>query len=99
MVKIIRREERKRSVMGRIVKIVFIVFNVVMVLWTGAYLLQISDMHVKATSEAARTGTNIGATLGLGFLAFIWVAGAIILGLIVMMTRGKMTIIEEQIES
>jgi hypothetical protein len=48
------------------------------------------------SSSSPRTAA--GATIGVAFLLMFWAAGDVILGLLVMFTRGKVSIIEETIE-
>jgi hypothetical protein len=96
--KIIRRETRKRGFFGWIFKALFIIFNLVMLVWLISYWSTVGGMMNTATSDAARTGGALGATLGTGVLALLWVAGAVVLGLFTMLTRGKLTVIEERVE-
>jgi len=49
-------------------------------------------------SEIERNGAAAGATIGVAFNLMFWAAGDVILGLLVMFTRGKVTIIEQTIE-
>jgi hypothetical protein len=51
-------------------------------------------MMSAATSEAERAGTALGATIGLGMVIGIWMCGAVILGLLVLLTPGKKIITE-----
>lgn len=59
-----------------------------MIFWLVSYFNAISDMGT-GKSEAEQVGTAIGATLGTGFLASIWVVGDIILGILVLFTRAR----------
>jgi hypothetical protein len=47
--------------------------------------------------SAEQAGQAIGGTIGSGVILFFWVAGAVILGLIAMLTRGRKTIITEDV--
>lgn len=49
------------------------------------------------TDANLRAAHEIGATIGVGFVLVFWAAGAVILGLLVMLTRGAKSIIEEVI--
>lgn len=49
-----------------------------------------------AASDAERAGGAVGATLGTGVLVFFWVAGAVILGLFALLTRGKTVVVTEE---
>lgn len=94
MARVVRREIRKRGVVGWITLSLFWIFNILMVLWLFSYWGDLAP-EFEAGSEAEQTGTAIGATIGTGFIVFFWVAGAVILGLFAILTRGRKTIVEE----
>jgi hypothetical protein len=89
-----RVEKRKRGFFGFIFKWLFILFNLLMILWLGSYLFAIGDQYGKITSDAERTGAAIGATMGTGMLLVLWALGDLILGMLTFFTRGKMIIVE-----
>jgi NADH:ubiquinone oxidoreductase subunit 6 (subunit J) len=93
MAKIIRREVRKRGFFGWVFLMLFFAFNILMLAWLVAYWTQLAN--ITEVSEAARTGKAIGGTLASGFLLFLWGMGAVILGLLAILTRGSKRIIEE----
>jgi hypothetical protein len=93
MATVIRREIRKRGFFGWLFLILFFAFNVLMLLWLVAFWNNIGAIH--PTSAAAEAGRNIGAGIATGVIFFFWAAGALILGLCAMLTRGRKTIIEE----
>ena len=97
MTKIIRRETRKRGFFGWIFLILFILFNVLMALWLFAYWSSLANMSAGSDAEAA--GRAIGGTIGSGMLVFLWAAGDVVLGLFVLLTRGRKTIIEETVSA
>jgi hypothetical protein len=74
---------------GKIVKWFFIGFNVLMAWWLFAGVGSASKHIAGAGSEAAQAGAAIGTGLGAMFVLFIWVVGAVVLGLFVMFTRPK----------
>lgn len=82
-------ERRKRGVFGWIIAILFWGFNAMMVVWLIGGIGATSKQYAGATSEAAKAGTAIGATIGVGMVLSIWVMGAIVLGLMMLFTRGK----------
>jgi hypothetical protein len=82
----------KRGFFGQIIKWGFIGFNVLMLIWVVGGLASVGEDMNNAASEAEQAGMAIGATLGLGFIASIWAAGAIIGGILVLLTRGKAVI-------
>ncbi len=98
MAKIVRTETRKRSFMGKLVKWMFIVFNLLMIVWLIAYWSKLGQMAGDLQNDAEQAGAAIGGTIGTGLLIFVWVAGDIILGLFVLFTRGKTVLIEETVE-
>jgi hypothetical protein len=93
MARIVRREIRKRGFFGWIFLILFVLFNLGMLAWLVAYWNLLAGSN--AASDAERAGTIIGGTIGSGLLIFIWVAGAVILGLFAILTRGRKSIVEE----
>ena len=52
------------------------------------------DAIQNAASEAEKSGAAIGTAIGAGIIIIVWAAGAVILGLLVLLTPGK-TIITE----
>lgn len=90
----VRVEREKRGFFGTVFKWLFIAFNVLMALWLFRYWSEIGGM-MEDGSEAYRTGAAIGATMGTGMLLFFWAAGAVILGLLTLVTRGRTVMIEE----
>lgn len=97
MAKVIRKETRKRGFFGWTFRILFILFNIFMLLWLFSYWGSLSEMNV--ASDAERAGAAIGGTIGSGMILTVWVFGDIILGLFVLFTRGRKTIIEETVEA
>lgn len=79
-----------RSMMGQVIKWTFIAFNILMVWWLfrgvgGAAV----EGTATAASDAERAGVAIGTAIGASLVIFLWVAGDIILGLFVFLTRPK----------
>lgn len=95
MATIIRKETRKRGFFGWLFLILFILFNVLMLIWMIGGMNAATS--VATSSEAEQAGRAIGTAIGAGMILFIWVAGAIILGLFALLTRGRKTIIEETV--
>lgn len=98
MAKIKRTEVRKRGFFGKLFKWSFVLFNILMATAVFMGLGNIGESIDQATTESERAGAAIGGTVGFGILLFFWVAGAIILGLLTMFTRGNVTYIEETVE-
>jgi hypothetical protein len=94
MARVIRREVRKRGFFGWLFLLIFFAFNALMVAWLISYWNSISGM-VAPGSDAGRAGAAIGATLGTGAIFFVWVTGAVVTGLLALLTRGGKSYIEE----
>ena len=82
-------EKNKRGCLGWVFLLLFLGFNVFMLVSLVSYWVSIGDIMSEDPSEAFQLGAAIGATLGTGFLLFIWGCGSVILGVIVFLTRGK----------
>ena len=94
----VRTEIRQRGIFGKVVKWTFILFNVLMPVWMLSTCSSAGTMMTDAHSDAEKAGTAIGATVASGMLLFVWMAGVIILGALVLLTRGKKLIVEETAE-
>ena len=92
----VQREVSDRTGFGKLVKWVFIGFNVLMFIWMVSACAAISDVSSSAINEAERAGAAIGAGLGMTFLLLIWGLGDLILGLFVLFTRRKKLITVEE---
>lgn len=95
MSRVVQREIRKRGFFGWVFLLLFLAFNALMAAWLFSYWATISGLETHGSAEQA--GHAIGATIGSGVILFFWVAGAVILGLIAMLTRGRKTIITEDV--
>jgi hypothetical protein len=84
----VQTEVRKRSVLGHVVKWVFILFNVLMLTWLIFGIGGATEGY-EQMSEAEQAGTAIGAGIGVMMILTIWVLGDIILGIGVLLTRGR----------
>ena len=73
----------------------FWLFNALMLWWLIACWRAMSRLPTP-DSEAGRMGAAAGATLATGMIFFFWVAGTVMLGLFVILTRGGHVTIEEE---
>ena len=94
MAKVTRTERRKRGFFGKIFLLAFWLFNALMLFWSVAGMKVSSDGIATASSEAAKAGAAVGSAIGMGIIFALWAAGAVILGLMVMLTPGKTIIVE-----
>ncbi|MGM1347762.1 hypothetical protein [Serratia liquefaciens] len=79
----------RRSFFGKLIKWIFIIFNIFMIYSVFVGLSGSGDVINSATSEAERAGATIGTGLGVMLLGSIWVIGDIIIGTLVFLTRPK----------
>jgi hypothetical protein len=93
---IVRREVSDRTVMGKIVKWLFILFNLFMIFALFKGCAGASDIINNAQSEAERAGASIGTAIGVGMIGVVWVIGDIIIGTVVLLTRRKKIIEVEE---
>ena len=94
----IRIETRKRGVFGTLMWWLFLLFNLVMVAWTTYGCAVIGSDIEGATEAPEQAGAIIGGGLAIGMILSIWFFGAIILGLIVALTRGKKVTVERTVD-
>jgi len=86
---VVRREVSDRTAFGKVVKWMFIGFNILMIVWIVTGLGAASESMEGPLNEAERAGAAIGTTLGMGMLIVLWALGDIILGMFVLFTRRK----------
>ena len=78
----------KRGIFGKIVIWAFWGFNLLMVLWIwGGTQSAVETSQGLSGSEAA--GAAIGTGIGVTILVIIWLIGAILLGIMAMLTKPK----------
>jgi hypothetical protein len=91
-------DERMRR-WRRIFRTVFWAFNLFMLAWIAIYWGILSGVHIDGPHpQAAKIGAAIGGTIGTGVIMVFWAMGAFILGMLVLFTRGRKTVIEERID-
>ena len=78
----------KRGLFGKLFKVSFIVFNVLMIWWLFAGTNAALDGQDQL-SGAELTGSQIGTGIGVMLILTVWVIGDIILGLLVLFTRPR----------
>lgn len=90
----IRTEKRKRGIFGWVFLLLFWGFNAIMAVAFFAGISDSVDKGSQLTSEAEQAGHAIGSVIGMGMVLGIWVMGAVLLGIFVLLTRGKKVIVE-----
>jgi hypothetical protein len=94
MATVTRTETRKRGIIGKILLLLFWIFNGLMAWWLITILGTTGSEISATTNENTQAGAALGGALAGWMVLSIWAAGAIILGLLVLLTPGK-TIITE----
>jgi len=84
---LVQLEIRKLGFFGVVFRIVFYVFNVIMLVVLISVFRSMPDTGPQTSAE--QVGTAIGMGIGTGLYLIVWAAGAVILGLPVLMTRGQ----------
>ena len=92
----VQREVSDRTAFGKIVKWIFIIFNIIMLFWLVGSCAVVGEMSSNGYNDAERAGAAIGAGLGITFLLFVWGVGDVILGLFVLFTRRRKLITVEE---
>lgn len=92
----IQREISDRTFFGKLVKWLFIVFNVLMLLWLLSGMFVAGDSVDQAINDAERAGAAIGSTIAIGMIITLWALGDVILGLLVLFTRRKKIVTVEE---
>lgn len=72
---------------------VIIAFNLVMLLWLIFGIVE-ANKDICATKppevqDACRVGSDVGTVIGVGALVFLWMAGAVILGVLWLVTNSR----------
>lgn len=93
MAQVVETHIRRRGVFGWIFLALFWAFNALMALWAWMALSAIHGQYVAAASSAYRAGTEAGGAIVGSVILFVWAAGAVILGLLALLTRGHKTVV------
>jgi hypothetical protein len=86
-------EKRKRGFFGWVFLLIFWLWQIIMIVSLVSGLSGSSGVYNSATSDAGRAGAAIGTGLGVTAILVFWCLGTIILGFLVMFTRGKKILI------
>ena len=79
----------KRGVFGKLFLWLFYLYNAFMAWWLISGSMEASKVIDTAASEAEKAGAAIGTGMGVTMILIIWVIGAVITGLLAIMTRPK----------
>lgn len=89
-------ETWKRGPFGWIVAILFWSWNLLTAWGLFSGLAKTADHYSTIGTDAERAGAAVGTALGAGAILFLWVAGAVILGLMMLFTRGKRILVTRE---
>ena len=98
MARTITTTKRKRGIFGTIVWWLFLAFNALMAFWMFGLWSTVGQQNDLTDGSAESAGAVIGGTLASGMILTIWIIGALILGLIVALTRGKTVTVQETVD-
>ena len=79
----------KRSFFGKIIKFLFIGFNILMLIWIIGGVSGAEETINATNDELEKAGMAVGAGIGVTFLLIIWAAGSFVLGIMTLLTRPK----------
>ena len=97
MSRTIRTEKRRRGIFGTIVWWIFLAYNAFMIYWMYALFTVNSEQISSATSNNEQAVAVVAGGITFGMSLFLWFLGSVILGLIVMLSRGRKVIVEETV--
>lgn len=86
----------KLSVFGTIFRVCFWGWQILMLVWGYGFTSQAATMVSGSTSEAFKAGASAGVVLGWGLILFFWVAGSVIFGFCVLLTRPARMLVPVQ---
>jgi hypothetical protein len=78
-----------RGFFGWVFLIVFLAFNLLMLAWMVRYWQFVGSVDFGKPGDPVQAGATIGAALATGVILFVWVCGAVITGLLALLTRGR----------
>jgi len=79
----------KRGFFGKVFLWLFYLFNAFMAWWLVEGSIGASEVMDTAVSEVEKAGAAIGTGIGVTMILMLWAIGAIITGLLALMTRPK----------
>jgi hypothetical protein len=94
MTRIVRRMERRRSGWGKLWRLAFVLFNGVMVYDVLTFTSKVAALR-RGADPLAAVFVRLASQSVMSEHLLIWLAGAVVLGLLCWMTRGQLLIIDE----
>lgn len=87
-------EIRRRGFFGWIFLLMFWGFNALMLFSLFSGLSNVAERRGTLRTAAEQAGHDIGVGIGVTWMLAVWVAGAVILGLFCLLTRGRSEFVE-----
>ena len=84
-----RIRKLRRGIFGTLIKWLFILFNVLMLIWVIGGIGVTNDAISSAKNSAEAAGAAVGSGLGMMMLLMLWCIGDIILAILLFLTRPK----------
>ena len=95
--RIVRIVKRRRGFFGWIVLMLFALFNLFMAAWLAAYWPAGFPLAA-ANALGERVSAALGVAMGVGVIVGVWAVGAIVLGLLTRLIRGRNVVVDEMTE-
>lgn len=98
MSRVIWIETRECGLLGRFFKRLLVVFNFLMIVWLASRFLQVGGAVSGILSGVGSESIAIVSTISAGMLVGVWFVGNVVLGVFVLMTRGKKVMITDVLD-
>ena len=85
------QEKPRRTGFGKVIKWVFIGFNILMFIWVVFGLVNAPDEVAAAGTESQQEDDAVYAGIGLIALLLVWADGAGLLGILLRLTRPRLS--------
>ncbi|GAB3571789.1 hypothetical protein GCM10027578_30650 [Spirosoma luteolum] len=85
------QEKPRRTGFGKVIKWVFIGFNILMFIWVVFGLVNAPDEVAAAGNERQQEDEAVYAGIGLIALLLVWAVGAGLLGILLRLTRPRLS--------
>lgn len=85
-------EKRKRGFFGWLFLLVFLAWNAICLVWLVTGLAAINDIP-RTDGDGLDSVRTFGTSIAVGFVLIVWALGAVITGLLALVTRGGKTVV------
>jgi hypothetical protein len=88
-----REVKGKLGFFGVVWRILFYGWQVLMIIWFFSYSAEVAPLVESATDEWTRAGASLGIAMSWGLILFFWLAGSVVLGILVLVSRPARTLV------